>query len=293
MILSIFLIILFSFVPVVLWWYGVTFLSSQLWNRGRFLVGMFSGGFSVGLITLFQSELLASWWGKFIASCTIFLILFSGIWILTASGSPYIRVFLRKLALLHGVLFLLCASIFFLLWKILPLSVFSVGFFSAISWLIFSVSFEEGMKHLSTLWLSARSFRFSREDFLIFTLFVTLGFVSIENLIFLFEALDQGPKIIFQIGISRILFALLAHFFAASICVFFWWKALSYKVFWWKYSFYFLLGFLLAISVHTLFDLLVQKNSFVGILIFTIVAYMFTTRWMISDSQEVDLSKNL
>ncbi len=293
MILSFFLIIIFSLIPVALWWYGVTFLSPYIWNRRRFFIGMLSGWFSVGLITLFQTELLAWWWQEILASFLIFLILIIGVWILTASGSPYIRVFLRKLALLHGILFLVCAGIFFLLWKIIPVSFFSIGFFSAVSWLIFSVSFEEGIKHISTLWLSARSFRFSREDFLVFTLFVTLGFVSIENLIFLIKSWDQGPKIIFQIWVSRILFALLAHFFAAGICVCFWWKALSYKVFGWKYSFFFLFWFLLAISAHTLFDLFVQKNSFTGILLFTIVAYCFTTRWMILPSRDVDLSENL
>ncbi len=292
MILSIFFIILFSLIPIVLWGYGSLYLSPSLWNQKRFFLGMFSGWFSVALISVLHGELLQAGWIRFWALLFIFWVLFGVIFLLTRYGSAYIRVFLRKLALLHGVIFLATYGIFFLLEKIIPLSFFSVWLFVAFSGLIFSASLEEGMKHLSTLGASASSFRFSRSDFLSFTLFITLWFVFIENLLFFIKIFDQGAKVIVQVWCMRLLFALLAHFFAASICVVWWWKALSYKVFSFRYSVLFFLGFILSVLAHTLFNFLITENFLLGIILFSIVAYIFVTRWILSTQEEFNLLRN-
>ena len=292
MILSIFFIILFSLIPIVLWAYGHLYLSPSLWNQRRFFFGMFSGWFSVALISLLHTELLQSGWIRFWALWLIFWVLFWVIWIITLYGSKYIRWFLRKLALLHGVIFLLVYIIFFLLEKLIPVSFFSVGLFVALSGLIFSASLEEGIKHLSTLGTSASSFRFSRADFLAFTLFITLWFVFIENILFFIQIFNQWTIAIIQVGCMRLLFALLAHFFAASICVVWWWKALSYGVFSYKYSLFFFIGFILSVLAHTLFNFLIIENLFLGILLFSLIAYIFITRWMLSSDQEINLLKD-
>lgn len=292
MILSLLFILIFSLIPIVLWGYGVTYLSSSISNQSRFFFGMTSGAFSVGLITLFHRELMIPGWIRIgFIGCLLFLFLIA-IWILTQRGSMYIRVFLRKLALFHVCIFFISYWFFFLLGRLMPLSALPLWLFSAFSGFLFSAALEEWMKHLSTLGVSARSFRFSRSDFLIFTLFITLGFILIENLIFFIKALDQWPGVIFQIGSTRILFALLAHSFAASICVVWWWKALSYRIFSLKYSLFFLLWFLLATLAHTLFNIFLAQNFFWGILLFSIVAYMFITRWMLPIEGEVNFSKN-
>lgn len=292
MILSIFFIILFSLVPIVLWGYGSLYLSPSLWNQKRFFLGMFSGWFSVVLISLLHGELIESGWIRFWALLLIFWVLFGVIFLLTRYGSVYIRVFLRKLALLHGVIFLITYSIFLLLEKIIPLSFFSLWLFGVFSGLIFSASLEEWMKHLSTLGTSASSFRFSRSDLLSFTLFITLWFVFIENLLFFIKIFDQWTKIIIQVWSIRLLFALLAHFFAASICVVWWWKALSYRVFSFRYSVFFFLGFILSVLVHTLFNFLITQNFLLGIILFSFVAYVFVTQWILPTREEFNLSKN-
>lgn len=68
---------------------------------------MLSGGLSVGLISLFHTGLLGSPLEKSGSLLIVFSLFFALVWILSRYGSAYVRVFLRKLALLHIALFLL------------------------------------------------------------------------------------------------------------------------------------------------------------------------------------------
>jgi RsiW-degrading membrane proteinase PrsW (M82 family) len=51
--------------------------------------------------------------------------------------------------------------------------------------LLISSLIEESSKHLMSIGLMSQDFAFSRRDIIIFTLFVVLGFVFIENLLYL------------------------------------------------------------------------------------------------------------
>jgi hypothetical protein len=82
-------------------------------------------------------------------------------------------------------------------------------------------------------------------------------------------------------GIYRLLFALPLHIFAASICVMFWWKALSYRFLSWQYIGFFITGFILASGVHSLYNTLAEKNNFILLLFLTAIAYFSFTRWLI------------
>jgi RsiW-degrading membrane proteinase PrsW (M82 family) len=72
--------------------------------------------------------------------------------------------------------------------------------------------------------LMSQDFAFSRRDIIIFTLFVVLGFVFIENLLYLFLS-DTG----LSTWIFRSFFSLMAHLLASVICAYAWWRALSYE----------------------------------------------------------------
>lgn len=85
---------------------------------------------------------------------------------------------------------------------------------------------------------------------------------------------------VLRTGFSRSIFSLLAHFFAASICVVWWWKALSYRAFSWQYIGLFFVGFASAVLAHTFFNFLIEANSLLGVVVFSAVAYVMTTKWM-------------
>lgn len=204
--------------------------------------------------------------------------------LMSAHGSAYVKVFLRKTALLHAGLFLILyilleSGIFFLLprgMNLLPL----VG---SISGFLFAAAIEESTKHLSSVGLTAKEFRFSRKDLLIFIFFISLGFVCIENLLYLVRAFPLGIYPLIVTGVSRSLFGLLAHLFSASICVMFWWKALSYGVFSLKYILIFLTGFILASISHITFNLLVSIAPLWSVLVYAFIAYFAFTQWLILD----------
>lgn len=94
----------------------------------------------------------------------------------------------------------------------------------AIAPLLISSLIEESSKHLMSIGLMSQDFAFSRRDIVIFTLFVVLGFVFVENLLYLFQTDMRLSTWIF-----RSFFSLTAHLLSASICAYAWWRALSYE----------------------------------------------------------------
>ena len=72
--------------------------------------------------------------------------------------------------------------------------------------------------------LMSQDFAFSRRDIIIFTLFVVLGFVFVENILYLLRS-----DLVLSTWIFRSFFSLTAHLLAASICAYAWWRALSYE----------------------------------------------------------------
>jgi hypothetical protein len=146
----------------------------------------------------------------------------------------------------------------------------SLTFLSGFSFALLVTSlFEESSKHLVSLGLAGQDYRFSRSDIFSFTLFSVLGFVFAENVLYL-TATDTA----FFDWIYRSIFTLIAHVFAASVCAYFWWKALSYELFSVRYIATFLLGFALAIAAHTLYNIFSVSGSFLLLAIYVILGYM-------------------
>ncbi len=284
-IFSLFIILLFTLFPLILWWYGTTYLSEHLWNRNRFLFWMITWSLSVLIIFMFWN-IAALWVLWMIASfCILFLILWGITWWITRKGSPFIRWFLRKVIVLHSILF----SIVFLL-GILGNSIFSlwawfIGILSGIGTFLIAASIEEWVKHVSTLGLTSREFRFSRRDFLLFTFFVTLGFVTLENAIYMFSVIWKWPWDVFVVGITRILFSLPIHVFSAAICVVMWWEALSFRFFSFRYIALFLLWYVGATFIHWMFNVFVNEPYIIPVFVLTGVWYFSFTQWIIQGDE--------
>ncbi len=284
-ILSFILFVLFAFFPVFLWGYWVSLLSHHEWNRVRFLYGIIGGGLGVLVIWIFKMALQSTLILRMSALTGILLLMLIFVWIATARGSTYVRVFLRKISLLHALFFLLIVLVVEVWLQYLPLQeTLTLPILGSMAWYFFSASIEESLKHLSSVWLTAKQFRFSRRDLLVFSFFIVLGFSFVENIVYLYPiASGSIGKFIFA-GVSRSCFSLLAHLFSASICVMFWWKALSYRIFSPKYCLTFILGFILACMAHVGFNLLVIANLYWGIILYAVIAYGVFTQWLALDA---------
>lgn len=282
--ISLFLIALFLSFPLLLWGYGMIYLSENIWNRNRFIFGMVWWALAVSIILFFgKAWVFGSSLMKILSFFLIFLVLGTIVWWVTRNGSPFIRWFLRKTLLLHSIIFCGVFAWALLLKSILPISFSLLAFLMWIGSFLLAASIEEWVKHISTLWLTAKEFRFTRRDFLIFTFFVTLWFSTFENAIYLFGQIHNWPGAVFLTGISRILFSLTIHVFAAAICVMMWWKALSYKFFSAKYILFFLLGYIGATLVHGTFNVLLDRSYIVPLFVLTGVWYFSFTQWLSLD----------
>lgn len=284
-ILSILTIVFFSTFPLLFWAYGDIFLRDHAWNRLRFFGGLFGWGVSVGVIMMFEryfssdSIVIMGW----LVGVFIFLSL---IMVYTIrNGSPYIQWFLYQILGLHFmILFILILLWFF--GQYLPL--FPSIWVLSLGWMIgffISAYLEEWVKHISSIWLSSRDFRFSRRDLLLFTFFITLGFVMLENILYLMRAYDDGWKNIIFTGLYRLFFALPLHVFAASICVMLWWRALSYPLYSLRYIGYFGWWFIIATTVHTLYNQCIDRWYLIPLVVLTGIGYIAFTQWIISEEE--------
>ncbi len=285
------LILFFSSLPLFLWGYGSVYLSNHVWNRLRFFAGMIGWGVSVLSILFFEKWLKSTQgYESLFAIIGIFLLLAGIVWIVTIVGSPYIRWFLRRTLFFHIALF----CILLLSWSYLRdsfvMTSWALSFLAGISGFFFAAFLEEGVKHVSSIGLTAWDFRFTRVDFLLFAFFVTLWFVAVENIVYLLQASNISAMI--STGIYRMILALPLHILAASICVMFWWKAMAYELFSWRYTGLFVTGYLSAIAIHSLYNFLAMKGQLGLLIVIAIVSYIAFTQWILL-SEEGKWEKSL
>jgi protease PrsW len=136
---------------------------------------------------------------------------------------------------------------------------------------------------VSSLGLTSREFRFTRRDFLLFTFFITLGFVTLENIIYMIQEIERGALQVFFTGMSRLLFSLPLHVFAASVCVMMWWKALSYRFFSWQYIGYFSLGYIIATLIHGAYNTFLASGYIAPVIVLVALGYIAFTQWIIEE----------
>lgn len=277
------IIALFASFPILLWGYGTTFLSHHVWNRARFFSWLVGGWAAVVLILFFERYLSGDMLSRFFAVDAVFIILSGLVYLLTSLGSPYIRGFLRRVALLHALIFTFLLAVSYGLERCIGWNVANIALFASMGSYILLASLEEWVKHLSTVGLTAREFRFSRTDFLLFTFFISLGFVFTENILYFVKAWESSLGNIVSLGIGRTLFATTIHIFASAICVMCWWRGLSYGVFSLRYILWIILGFTISTLIHALYNSLMADGHIIAVIGLFLLGYFAFTQWLISE----------
>ncbi len=259
-----------AILPVYLWGFGVSYLLDTPWNRRRFLLGMFIGGISVGIVWLFSYIKMG--YSSYIFLSSIFYIVFIWIFIffLIHKGSAIARWLLKKFTTINIIVILSL-----LIGGLLLSDSFKWGsiLILTITPLLLSALIEESSKHLMSIGLMSQDFRFSRSDIIIFTLFVVLGFIFMENLLYLVQGHFSLTTWIF-----RSFFTLIAHLLSAIICAYAWWRALSYEPFSYQYITIFTLWFILAVLIHLGYNIVLREGSIIGICIYAIAWYIIITK---------------
>ncbi len=270
-----FIALLVALLPVYLWWYGISRLLGAPWNRRRFVLGMLIGGCSVGIVWLFSYITTVEHIYILLMSVAFILTVSAFIFFLIYRGSVYARGILKKVAIVN------IGIIFTILMVVSGVSVYIPGaIIVSLSMLplLLSSLIEESSKHLMSIGLMSQDFRFSRSDIIIFTLFVVLGFVFIENLLY-WVVWDTT----ITTWIFRSFFSLSAHLLSAVICAYAWWRALSYPPFSVKYIIIFSLGFIAAVMVHLGYNLILAEGSMLGLFAYMATWYYCVTRGLITE----------
>jgi PrsW family intramembrane metalloprotease len=138
---------------------------------------------------------------------------------------------------------------------------------------------EESAKHIGSIGLLSHEFRFSQREIIVFTFFTVLGFVFIENLIYLFRSDLSMSEWIF-----RSFFTLIAHVFFATIVSYAWWKALAYDLYSLRYIGVLIMGIVIATSLHIIYNIALREGYIMIICLYAIVGYIFFTRLLLPPS---------
>jgi RsiW-degrading membrane proteinase PrsW (M82 family) len=118
----------------------------------------------------------------------------------------------------------------------------------------FSAFLEEGSKHIITAGTLPDK-PIGQQDLILVSIFCALGFVWIENIVYLFTSWNEHSWNDFAVQWSlRSIFSLATHIFSVSICAYFWSRALSYRVWVSRYILVFCGGFILAIVSHSIYN---------------------------------------
>jgi hypothetical protein len=275
-----FSLLFFSFIafwvallPVYLWGYGISYLLDTPWNRRRFLMGMVIGSLSVGWVWLFSHIEIDNYKNIFLSSIIFIGVIFIFIFFLIQQGSSIARWLLKKFTIINSII-------------IVAVFIGSIMIANSLEWwyilmiaiipFLLSALIEESSKHLMSIGLMSQDFRFSRSDIIIFTFFVVLGFVFVENLLYLVQVI-QG-KLSLTTWIFRSFFTLIAHLISAIICAYAWWRALSYEPFSYQYIIIFTFWFTLAVMAHLGYNMALNAGHIIGIYIYMLIGYILITK---------------
>ncbi len=305
-ILSLLVIIAVTFLPVFLWGYIFSYLHNDNFDRERFFIGIISGGFSVGTLVLFpkilgiEESTLTKLSIEFLTNerNILFLLLLlvsntlisiTTTWFLLWRKGRSLDV--RAVISYVGMQFWLILIAFFVLFSIAQIFHTSgitpnnIAFLSSIFLGILSYSFasslEESGKHISFLGSTRILLRQKLSEIILITLFIALGFVWIENILYLINTLSkQSLGWVVEVWILRSLFSLVIHIFAASVCTYFWFHASFHALGSLRYSLWFLSGFFLASILHALYNYAVAQNAILILFWFFALAYFLLTKWL-------------
>jgi len=317
--LNIILIILISFIPVVFWAYIFSSLNEEKVSKKKFIIWIFSGIISVAPI-LYMDKIIdiikinnldffskASNIWNFLSSINFWFSL-SLFLLLVIFISFILQKIIRKnkwlfMAYLKNfilfVFFIIIISLVFYF-----INLFSEGFsylnnsldhwkniyfwntvFNTIKLIIFYyvlVAFiEEASKHFNFVWVSILDIK-KVEDWVLYSIFVALGFSFIENILYLHN-LFVNSWISFELTklyFFRSIFSIMVHVFCSSVISYFFTKSyLRYKkdnkLF--PYLKVFLIWLSIWILLHFIFDFAITVGFSFIIIMYFVVWYLYVS----------------
>lgn len=253
--------------PLYFWAYMLNLISEDIRSvRFKFWAGVFSGFVSVGSVFVFSTFFSHVHTLSLLIFFVIFL-LFFGIFVyfLSQKWSKFSKKFLQLTTRIHGIAIIIIFSGIFLFEKLLTGNFFLAGILAT----IFIPAFlEEISKHFSVLGVLSQRFAFSLREIAMFSFCVVLGFVFVENILYLFS---YGTSI--SLAVSRSIFSFSAHLLASLLCALAWWKSLSYRFGSWQYFFWFTSGFFAATFSHFFYNWAISSGNHFIFLPYVLASY--------------------
>lgn len=273
-------VICIIFLPIILWGYGFSILYTKEFHRTRFFIGLITGWCITAGISVSGFIIDISWYLIF-PVWLLFLLIFS--FLITACMS----LISHKKDLLptkYQFRYFFSHSLFFAFsigfMTLYPESYFIGSLFGSFFGYMITAGLEESAKHIGYISTDTSSYE-SKRWMLMMTFFIVLGFAFIENIMYLFQFIESEDIGLFlRSWMMRSLFSLIAHVFVSFLLTYAWWKALSYPFFTFRYGAFFLIGSILAIGWHALYNTLIDSGNIFAILIFVSVALFVTSRMM-------------
>jgi RsiW-degrading membrane proteinase PrsW (M82 family) len=178
---------------------------------------------------------------------------------------------------------LLCGGAFLLLHilsTMIPQVYILAAVYTAISLYMLPAGLEEASKHIATV-DSVDISIYRLPQVLLVAIYTALGFVYIENILYIYQIYMTGSLLDVLSGISlRSLFSLCAHVFATCIGAYFWYIASRQSIYSFRYIYTFLAGICTAILAHIVFNALLETQSMTLLLVYSAIAYTVVVRWL-------------
>lgn len=304
-------------VPILLWWYLFLYFDNSQINKKRFFLWILSWWLSVWPILYFSKIIeklnlnnfnifhiitkLDSLKEVFQLNISLILILILTLtipfllWIfkLWEKFKYKIKILILIKTFLIFTLYLLFFWIFFYLiqlssnflwlekyvdwvkfWDIIFNSLKLVTFYYLLIW----ITEELSKFFFFNLW---KYFQIqSVKQWVLYTIFIALGFAFIENILYINSIYSQSWNItstVIWVFISRNIFSIICHVTSSAILWDFFSRA--YLLFKYKLNFSFIklvfLGFILSVFTHSLFDIFLTLNVFSIIILYIIWSYFY------------------
>lgn len=307
-------LVLISFFPIVIWAYIFSYIDDNPLNKKRFFVGVLGWGLSVvpilhmeKIINYLKVEYLNTFYFasqikdfftsmQFWISLALFLliiILFSFLlWNFFMRFKEILKIYVKNILVFLVFIAWISVLIFWMNY-ILDIVNFDIkqwinfwniifNSFKLIIFYYFIVAFiEEASKHFNFLQSSVLEID-SIKNWVLYAIFVALGFALIENMLYLYNYFIQYGLSweLLKIYFMRSTFAVIVHVLSSSIVAYYFSKALlEYK---WKdlsfpYLKVFLFGLFVSIMLHMIFDVALTLGFWGVMFIYFIWWYLYVS----------------
>ncbi len=307
--MSLIFIIFLCFLPIVIWAYIFSYIDWNKLNKNRFLLWIFSWIISV-LPIIFYSKIF-----EFLnfSNLTNIFSSFSFYYYILFIGTFFISIFLLNLFFSFFTLNKFFEKIIILLKSLLLFSIVSIilitiTYFLEYLWIFSHFLLPES--NISFSWSNLSSFRlvlfyylfisiveefakymwfissslFSVDNVrkaVLYSIFVTLWFVLVENILYLYALIFSNSSYseVIKIYFFRFIFSLMVHILCSSLLIYNFSRAyFKYKkFFYFNFLKLFFMWFIFSIFSHSIFDILMSYGWSFMIVIYFIISYFYLT----------------